>query len=387
MKKATSKILNFAFLGLLSFAASLFYTPNVFADAPENDDASKNQAVKFQDAWEFMKYNLSDTSKFQSDFGKELKDEYHAMCGKANCNLRSNVCMTRVDEAAKKECEKTTSMYTNSMYTNSMYTVFMANLVDLCARQYACVSKLEVSTYQGQGWSVFKSKNVVGDESRKCYTTSKTGNVKNYCMEITDGQAVVIAQSLSGKDACEVIPVRWYNNRKCVACSMLSFIYATADKITILSYAKLGFSFSIVVVVGLMLWIAVKTLSFVSSMTKQDAAKYITEIIKQSYKFALAYFALIYFQDIFNLIILPLLGAGIRFGDRFIAVVDTAYRFGDEIGTYLNQNDISALKAMGDGLPPDYIRNIDNQYFNVHIYSLLENFAYNVNLNYALFQA
>ena len=126
MKRATSKILNFVFLGLLTFAATLFYSSNVFADAP-----LEIQGVKFQNAWEFMKEHLqqSQISRFHSDFGTELKDEYHAMCGQVNCNLRSNVCMTRVDEDKKKEYEE--------QMQNSWMSNFMS--MDLLFKQYACV--------------------------------------------------------------------------------------------------------------------------------------------------------------------------------------------------------------------------------------------------------
>ncbi len=365
MKKATSKILNFAFLGLLSFAASLFYSPNVFAEV-------EVQKIKAQSVWDYMKEALSEGGfgSFKQNFGENYSAEsYFVLCGKYPCNLEHNSCMSKKDKKEKK---------------------------------YSCVSEVLKEQYIKEGWKIQEEKKDIKSKDDICYeakalseTTEGKKLVKKYCVRVTNGEAVVIAQSENKKgksrDACEVIPVRLFNDSECRFCSMIGIIYAVADEITVLSYEKLGFSFSIVIILGLMLWIAVKTLAFTSSMTKQDAAKYITEILKQSFKFALSYFALVYFQDVFSLIILPLLNAGIGFGNTLLNGTTIESRFDPAITSdiikALSKNDNAALHGFGDALPLDYRGNIDNKYFKIHIYALIENFAYNVNLNYAMLQS
>ena len=404
MKRATSKILNFVFLGLLTFAATLFYSSNVFADASSkfgDDDANRVGGVAYDNAWEFMYKWLTSGNDggyrtFERDFGSEETDKFKVECGSAICNLRSQVCMRKAKTISSAEIQTQLQEKKNAEFNRQMFIcrdedpkypemamnkgvsaadAYCRNIInninyfdenkarDLIVNEYDCISKLNVSTKQRGGWTIVHAQNV-GEGIKGCYKARTAGGgVNKYCMEVTDGTAVVIALARGDTRTCQVIPVRWYNNKECPMCGLVGIIYAAADKITTLSYNKLGYSFSIVLLLGFAIWLAIKTLVFASSMTKQDAAKYITEVLKQGYKFALAYFSIIYFHDVFSFIILPLVNAGINFGNSFVSVTDLTERFGEDIAKYINQNNTSALMAMGDGVPEDYKRHFNNQYF------------------------
>ena len=433
MKRATSKILNFVFLGLLTFAATLFYSSNVFADAPKPvpsafgaDDEGRVAGVAYDNAWEFMYKWLTPGNDggyrtFEKDFGSEETDKFRVECGSTICNLRSTACMRKAQSLSSSEIQTKLQEQKNAAYEKQMFICrdedpkypelaikqspqaaddYCRRIIakkdyfdedkarDLIVNEYGCISKLNISTKQREGWVIVHAQNVGEGIGEKCYEARTAGGgVGKYCMEVTDGTAVVIAKSRGGTKTCQVIPVRWYNNKECPMCGLVGIVYAAADKITALSYNKLGYSFSIVLILGFAIWLAIKTLIFASSMTKQDAAKYITEVLKQGYKFALAYFSIIYFHDVFSFIILPLINAGINFGNSFVSVTTLAERFDENIAQYINQNNIPALISLGDGVPADYRRHFNNQYFDIRTYGLLENFTYNINLNYALLQS
>jgi len=67
-----------------------------------------------------------------------------------------------------------------------------------------------------------------------------------------------------------------------------------------------------------------------------------------------------------------------------------ASRFGDIIAGYINSNNSEALlQAYAQDptqFPAGYSQNFANIYFNISTYAVLENLAYNINLNYSLLQ-
>lgn len=75
---------------------------------------------------------------------------------------------------------------------------------------------------------------------------------------------------------------------------------------------------------GLGLWIAVQTLAHVSSLTKQDAPKFLGNLLKQSFKFIIAFLLLNYVDQVYTYIINPLLIAGLGFGKELLFITDSA---------------------------------------------------------------
>lgn len=350
MKKTINKIVGLFSLGLLLFAAQISYAN------------SKNEDF-FKDAWTFMEEHAADGGAgFKTSYGKdseELKDIVH--CGNIRCNLRYRSCLVKERK--------------------------------ILPDKYICVAKNEVDSYKRSGYKDSKGNNIfmstMQDLKKECYDAKdSTGNVKKYCARKI-GDEVQISAAQDSKRSCDVVEVSWYNNRKCVFCHLLGVIYSVADTITVTAQNAFARSFAIVIVVGLAVWLAFKTLAFVSSSTKQDIAKYITELLIQSFKFLIAFFALLYYRQIFTMLILPLINAGMKFGTSLVIVQDINDRLGKEVvsalATAVSSGNGSALKGMA-GVPMDYINNADNKFFDVYTYATMENFAYNVNLQYSLLQ-
>ncbi len=419
MRKTKTKLIAYLFLGLLAFAVPFSH-------------AAADGVVKMQDANEFLK---SKTIGYKLDI--DLKNAGQLInCGTSLCNLNGNKCLRKEN----KHRGRWRSVWRNTVATlevasgaaatagsaivggaaTAASAVFTGGVAAVgtgaatvaavgassavvadgigryqktYAFEYICVPDNEVSNYTSDGWEdagrnegnvEYREERKSGDVNVKEYEVTKCFNAKNtsdgqiaqYCYEII-GNEVVVKAATSKRNICEVVPVKWYNNRECRFCSLLGTAFSAGDRVIETAKVSFSLSFAMVIVIGLAIWVAFKTLVFVSSMTKQDAAKYITEIIKQGYKFMIAFFALIYYDDLFIFIIRPLLVAGLEFGTALVDVGTIEERF--------DVNNLAELFAKTD-LPNDYKQNLGNSYLTVDVYAKLEHFAYSVNAQYSLMQ-
>lgn len=402
MRKLTTKFLILVFLGL--FGATV---PFSYAQAEGAKKESGTMGIKYQNSWEFMKENTADYNKFKEVYGESAKDRPKKVvaCGENMCNLDKKVCLRKAGATVGSVVK---DIGNNMLATLEVISGIPSLVKDGAERlqyttvyDYKCVPKGKEGDYTKDGWvNVGENKEnaetvshkVVGENTQEKYDTkdcykarSEEGEVKKYCIQQI-GDTIEVKSADSEGDGCTVIPVRWYNNSKCTFCSMLGGVYWVANDIAQKSLAKFAGSFAILIALGMLIWIAMKTFAFVSSMTKQDAAKYITEMLKQSYKFMIAFFLLIYYNEAFLYIILPLLDAGLSFGLEFVNVISIEERFKDASGGVVKS--LLDLKNWADlkNLYPDYHRNIENGLYPFETYARLENLAYNVNLNYALLQ-
>lgn len=381
---------------LLSILAGLF-----IAAVPLESFAADSVIVP-QNAWEYMENaNLApgELQRFKDRFGTEQNDLSVIPCGRKTCNLETHICMKLVKAPvlsnllSNGHIEKTLYVCIDRKDSTTIGIYQKKGYVE--DTEGGLQSRIKYNKQKTQILKV-KDKELKDKDCYKAVTETtengeKTGT-KNYCIKVIGKEVhVYTATSASGRTffKCDVIPVRYYNNRECKFCQMIGFLYHSVDDITVKSYNALGKSFAIVLVVGLMVWLAMKTLTFVSSLTKQDAAKYITEIIQQSYKFIIAFFALVYYDDVFRLIIDPLLVAGLQFGKEFVEVESVAHRFDlpDSITSTLevfkNPSKYGDVLAV---IPSEYNENTQNVFYSFKIFETMENFAYNVNLQYTLLQ-
>lgn len=373
MRKLTTKFLILVFLGLFGTTVSFSYAQAEGENVKSHGGA---HGILLQDAAEFLDGKISGTAEIENMLSQTV------VCGAENCNLKNNVCMSKPKEG-EQTSNALTSFYSQNSFLNQGFGNQNAWIFGFDKFDYVCVAIKDQERYTQKGWSVYKQKQDDNKEVEKCYqATNKTKHITQYCIRAIGGEVEVKAAN-DEKYGCEVIPVRWYNNSKCTFCSLLGGAYKVADTITATSRNKLAKSFAIITALGMLIWIAMKTVVFVSSMTKQDAAKYITEMIKQSYKFMIAFFALMFYDDIFVLIILPLLKSGIAFGYEFVSVIDINERF--ELPSGSSMEDLFA-KAQEE-MKSDYVRNKNNQYYDFATYVDMENLAYNVNMQYALLQS
>ncbi|MBS4772929.1 MAG: hypothetical protein KHX55_01475 [Proteobacteria bacterium] len=153
------------------------------------------------------------------------------------------------------------------------------------------------------------------------YKLAKTG----------DFYTIEYANNKTSMKGCEVLPVKLYNMRKCFFCPLFSVVFAASEKMPSITFNKLASAFATLIALGLAIWIAFQTLTHVSSLTKQDAPKFLAGLIKQSYKFLIAFLLLQYGNQIFQYVVNPVLEAGIDFGGQFLEYASASDKVKDDI--------------------------------------------------------
>lgn len=171
----------------------------------------------------------------------------------------------------------------------------------------------EVNAYLEE--KVLVEKEMFEDASGKKWVVVKNKDGENYSANYA---------SEGNWKGCEVLPVKLYRYRQCFFCPLFSVIYVAADKMATISMTKLAGAFATLIALGLGLWIAVQTLAHVSSLTKQDAPKFLGNLLKQSFKFIIAFLLLNYVDQVYTYIINPLLIAGLGFGKELLFITDSA---------------------------------------------------------------
>ncbi len=154
----------------------------------------------------------------------------------------------------------------------------------------------------------------------KKYECMKDSSGNEYCLSVHGKDFTInYANGEGGFKNCEVLPVKLYNQRKCFFCPLFQVLFRAADNMATISFQKLGNAFKALIGVGLALWIAVQTLSHVSSLTKQDAPKFLGGLINQSFKFLIAFLLLANSQQIYTKFVTPVLEAGLAFGGALVS--------------------------------------------------------------------
>lgn len=153
--------------------------------------------------------------------------------------------------------------------------------------------------------------------------TFKDNSGRKYNVEVSNGRfgEVTYQGQDEGKKSfrgCEVLPAKLYKQRDCFFCPLFAVVYRAADTMATLSMQKLASSFAVLIALGLGIWIAFQTLTHVSSITKQDAPKFLGGLIKQSFKFLIAFLLLQYSGEIYHWVVNPLLQAGLQFGNSML---------------------------------------------------------------------
>ena len=176
---------------------------------------------------------------------------------------------------------------------------------------------------------------------------------------ITRGTGIVGGK----RKGCDVISVEWYNSRGCAFCNLLQVPYHASDLVAAKSFKTFAPSFAGLIVIIFAIWLGIKTLSHVSFVTTQDAAKYINDILVQAFKFLISFTILFSYHWIFDSLILPIFDAGLNFADAFVAT-------GMEASDY----DIK------------YNLLTQTELFGKEIYTKMAKFAFDVNMNFSLLQ-
>ena len=143
--------------------------------------------------------------------------------------------------------------------------------------------------------------------------------------------------------ACRTVAERMKEMRACILCPLFKVILLTDQTIATKAWEALAKSFINVLVVGLAIFIAFHTLLMVSSFTKQDAPKYISTLLVQTFKVIVAVVLLANSQPIYYYVINPLMKAGLEFG---LALLFS----GDDLITTFKSEVASSTSTMPDGV-------------------------------------
>ena len=141
---------------------------------------------------------------------------------------------------------------------------------------------------------------------------------KKYTLFMTttdEGPIPTINYAEEGFQGCEVLPVKIYNMQSCFFCPMARILFKAANDATRSAFDNFANSFIILIVVVYAVWLAYVSLQQVFPFTKKDAADFIEIILKQSFKFAIAYYLLVNATTLFKLFIGPVLQSGLRMGE------------------------------------------------------------------------
>lgn len=165
----------------------------------------------------------------------------------------------------------------------------------------------------------------------------------SYYTKTTDDTAETVYGNLRG---CVPLPVKLNEGKSCIFCPLFLKIFNTANLMATQSYSVLAISLANVMLIGFALWVAFSLLGKVSSFTKMDAPKYITELLTQAFKVLVAFLLLRDANAIYEYVLGPLLKGGMEFGMTLLAGSNK----------YLN-----ACKSLGvnempvNGLLPSYL--------------------------------
>lgn len=126
-------------------------------------------------------------------------------------------------------------------------------------------------------------------------------------------------ESLTGaSQGCVPLPFKLSEAKSCLFCPLFDVIYKAVNTAATAAYSKLAKPMSTLVAIGLAIWIAFMVLQNVSSMTKQDAPKFLTDLFRNSFKVIIIFFMLRYSFLVYEYIIGPLLKTGFEFGISFL---------------------------------------------------------------------
>ena len=168
------------------------------------------------------------------------------------------------------------------------------------------------------GTTIDKQKTYVGltdqDGTKETWDAFHGKDGKLYSMAKIGGTVTIVMGESNAFNGCEVLPVKIYNMQACFFCPLANLIFTAANKVTTNAFRYFGSAFRIVISMVFCIWLALAALGQVFPMTKQDAPKFLAGILKQGFKFMVAFFLLYYGNDLFRYFIVPLLDSGLTMG-------------------------------------------------------------------------
>lgn len=155
-------------------------------------------------------------------------------------------------------------------------------------------------------------------------------------------------QSITGVTrGCVPLPAKLAESRSCIYCPLFKTIFNAAQSMSTKAYDKLAGPLANVMLIGFAIVIAFMVLKNVSSFTKQDASKFVTELLVNMFKVLVAYYMLKNANIVYGYIVGPVLKAGFEFGSSLLFAKNDSY---------LAACDVSkTLQNVSNGVMPAYL--------------------------------
>ena len=145
------------------------------------------------------------------------------------------------------------------------------------------------------------------------YKDPNTGSVTYF--EKKGDSFVSVSGAMKG---CVPLPAKLAEAKSCLFCPLFTIIFNTAQQMATAAYSSLSFPMAQVMILGFAIWVAFKVLLQVSSFTKQDGPKFLTELLIQGFKVFVAFVLLTGSSAIFTYVVGPILNAGLEFGTAML---------------------------------------------------------------------
>ena len=200
------------------------------------------------------------------------------------------------------------------------------------------------------------------EELNSMQTTIKAGqSLYKYTVmgKTKDGKPTILAeyyfimegdkfQSITGVTrGCVPLPAKLAESRSCIYCPLFKTIFNAAQSMSTKAYDKLAGPLANVMLIGFAIVIAFMVLKNVSSFTKQDAPKFVTELLVNMFKVLVAYYMLKNANIVYGYIVGPVLNAGFEFGSSLLFAKNDSY---------LAACDVSkTLQNVSNGVMPAYL--------------------------------
>lgn len=200
------------------------------------------------------------------------------------------------------------------------------------------------------------------EELNSMQTTIKAGqSLYKYTImgKTKDGKPTILAeyyfimegdkfQSITGVTrGCVLLPAKLAESRSCIYCPLFKTIFNAAQSMSTKAYDKLAGPLANVMLIGFAIVIAFMVLKNVSSFTKQDAPKFVTELLVNMFKVLVAYYMLKNANIVYGYIVGPVLKAGFEFGSSLLFAKNDSY---------LAACDVSkTLQNVSNGVMPAYL--------------------------------
>ena len=200
------------------------------------------------------------------------------------------------------------------------------------------------------------------EELNSMQTTIKAGqSLYKYTImgKTKDGKPTILAeyyfimegdkfQSITGVTrGCVPLPAKLAESRSCIYCPLFKTIFNAAQSMSTKAYDKLAGPLANAMLIGFAIVIAFMVLKNVSSFTKQDAPKFVTELLVNMFKVLVAYYMLKNANIVYGYIVGPVLKAGFEFGSSLLFAKNDSY---------LAACDVSkTLQNVSNGVMPAYL--------------------------------